>query len=413
MFSSDRKKRPMAENDLKVLVIAYYFPPSNLVGAFRVQKFVKFLSREASVSIDVVSVDENLYRQKGASRFAESEKLKIHRTGVFRGKLPVREEGIYWLPKLIPFLAALTRKKKFDVLYITGNPFFSFLAAPIIKRLRAIPYILDFRDPWSLSPYRKKTHLNKALFGLIRLIEKSAVKNASYVLNVTDDATAMYKEEYKNLDPSKFLTIENGVDTEDLTAPEIKSPYGFTMVYVGKFSDFRDPEPLMGALGAFVKKRGLVPDDFRFVHVGGFEPKVAKAAREAGIEEYFENTGYLDYPEVIGRIKGSDLCVLVSGGHPYEPTTKVFDYMALGKGILAICPEKGFLADALTEYGGGKMVPQGKEEIGGALEYFYDARTEQKSAPILPEKFRRDIQAQKLLALFRKCANKRAPERRK
>src|SRR4051812_7313100 len=113
----------------------------------------------------------------------------------------------------------------------------SFLAAPILKRSRGVPYILDFRDPWSMYPYQQSTFLNTTLARVIRWVEGTAVRGAEVVVNVTDDASRLYIDHYaKDGVPSdRFVTIMNGVDLEDLADVQpIPQPAAFSLIYSGK-----------------------------------------------------------------------------------------------------------------------------------------------------------------------------------
>src|SRR3954468_6803476 len=277
----------MRDPDLRLLVAAYYFPPSNVVGAQRVSKFVKYLLR-MGVEIDVVAADPRYYGAAVDARipdYLSGPGVRVLRTQAVRARGPIKEEGLYWLPYLVPTLLRLSRERRYDAFFITGNPFMSFLAAPILKRLRGVPYILDFRDPWSMSPYRRRTVLNTGLAQMIRSIEKTAVRSADVVLNVTDDASHLYIDHYskRGVPKDRFQTIMNGVDLEDLANVEPVQPLAaFSLVYSGKFGGFRDPRPLLEAVRRLCSEERLDPAQFRLTHVGEAESGLMDSANTLG-----------------------------------------------------------------------------------------------------------------------------------
>jgi glycosyltransferase involved in cell wall biosynthesis len=394
---------------LRILIAAYYFPPSNVVGASRVSKFVKYLLRRG-VEIDVVTVDASHYGmgQDTAERpYLSDPNLRIFRTGAVRRRVLVREEGIYWLPYLLPQLMRLCRGRRYDAFFITGNPFFSFAAAPMLKRRFGLPYILDFRDPWSMAPYRRPTRLNRALAGLIGRVEASAVGNADVVLNVTEQATALYRDHYtaRGVPAQRFVTIPNGVDAEDLAGVEPRpAPARFTLVYAGKFGGFRDPRPFFEGLRRFSSKHGLGPSDIHLVHVGQAEPDVLRVAEELGMAKFVTNTGHVPYREALGHIAGASVGLLISGGHAYEPTTKVFDYIGLGRRILALAPRHGFLFENLAKYPPAVLVENTADGVFDALTRLQDPSFVSEGGTALLPQFSRQQQADQLYDVVRTLA---------
>jgi glycosyltransferase involved in cell wall biosynthesis len=390
---------------LRLLIAAYYFPPSNVVGASRVAKFVKYLLR-LDVDVTVVTVDPRHYgkaRDRELPGFIGDPSLRIKTTRALSRRWGVREEGLYWLPYLLPTLVRSCREHQYDAFLITGNPFCSFAAAPALRALCGIPYVLDFRDPWSLSPYRRATALNRLAAGLIRRIESTAIAHADYVLNVTDPATALYQKYYseRGVPGSRFVTIPNGVDLEDLTDVEPEPmPASFSIVYAGKFGGFRDPSPLLHAIKRLVRGRDLSPSEFRLVHVGQPEREVLQTAEKLGIDEFVTNTGHVPYRKALAHIAGASASVLISGGHPYEPTTKIFDYMGLGCRILALAPCHGFLFEQLSKYPGSLRADNTPAGACTALERLFLERSRPAARGMLPPEFSRERQALQLHALL-------------
>lgn len=351
---------------MRLLLVAYYFPPFGAVGAFRVSKLVKYFHR-MGWDITVLTVDPKYYSNKDL----DYDKLKdiprdveIIYTDIFEKNLKFREEGAYWGGKLYKKLLNVTKNNNYDYIYYTAGPFLHLWVAPLIKRISRIPYILDYRDPWLLSPYNNSKKFKLAA----KMIEPSVVKNAKYILNVTKDATNIHIDHYKNENNKKFITIENGYDSEDFMNIETEKidANGIKLIYSGKLGGFRNINNLLDAI---LKLNKINEEKIYFIHIGKYEDSI-KSYIENNIEagKYIIQKGFLPYKKALSYIKASDIGVIISGGHPYEPTTKIYDYIALNKKILCINDiDYGYLHETLYEYENAVMSKNTEENIEMAI----------------------------------------------
>jgi hypothetical protein len=385
---------------MKIACIAYYTPPFAGVGQFRVSKFVKFLTRAESVrEIHVVTVNEDTYNNKCADTLYTDEKVFLHRTktsSILNNFF--KEEGIGWLPYLIIMVLKLILINKITVIYMNGNPFLHMPVISFIASIFKVKVITDFRDPWLLSPYRSFTP-NK--LKIIQTLEQYVVKKSNYVINVTETASVMYREYYPRI-KEKFITIENGFDKEDFFLLNDTNKLSETIrdkaknkkiiVYPGKFSDFRDPSE-------FIKTLSLLRNDYFFLHIGGEESKVNSLIEVNNLENNFFCTGYIAYKDAISCMSIADIGLIISGSHPYEPTTKIFDFIALKLNKLVITPNtnSGFLFDALNEDDSSFLCQNQHDSISKALGILKEKKCQKES---IYGRFDREKQSEELLDLL-------------
>ncbi len=350
----------------KLLVISYHFAPYNGVGGIRVRKLIKYFN-ELGWSITVITVKEDFFNNSEIDKNTLKDvpnDVTVIRTKRMNKFMRYNNPSIYWLKDLFLCMKKLIKNNDYDYIYYTGGPFLHWIVAPVYKKTSKIPYILDFRDPWSVSPY----DLSKRSQITANLIEPFIIKHADFILNVTPEATNLYKSCYQKVPAKRFLTIPNGFDEDDFTKLEeidLKKN-GVTILYSGKFDSFRNPIPFLEALKEF---NTMNDRKIYFVHVG----KKEKAVREF-IEKYYFmkkyiiETGYLTYKKALAYIKASDIGLIITGGHAYEPTTKIYDYIALDKYILSIndCAE-GYLQRVLNDYNNGISVSNNKRDILNSL----------------------------------------------
>ena len=398
----------MIENK-KLLVISYFSPPYGEVGAIRITKFIKYLLR-FGWEITVITVKDKYYKSFNYEWLKEVEGAKIIRLN----RLPqltskIQEEGFYWLPILGKFLNSFLKNEKFKISFWTGNPFYHFLLAPIMKKRFGLKYVLDFRDPWFLSPYRRiKSTFSKISRIYEKIVENIAIKHAEYVINVTDYVTNMYKEYYSNYPSEKFLTIYNGFDPEDLNLLGEGIRFAkFNIVYTGKFTHYRDPIPFLKAFKKFINLRNLKKGDCLFVHVGPIFEELFDYANKIEISSYIKTVGFQPYREALRYVLGADICLLIGGHHPFEPTTKIFEYMAFNKPIIAYVKTEGFITNTLKRYENA-YICWDEEDLFNALSNRYNKFLNKKididngDSFNLKSEFNRITSAQKLSEILEK-----------
>lgn len=339
----------------KLLMIAYFFPPYAEVGVVRVAKFAKYLQKEDK-DITVLTVKEKYYQTSNDSYVQDVIGIHTIRTIRMQKIIPgINEEGFYWTPVLFFYFLYQMVFNKPQVVYFTGGPFYHWILAPLTK-IFGVDYILDFRDPWKLSPYviRKNGFFGWLTSKIEGCIERFAIKHAKTVINVTNQATKMYKDEYTTFS-EKFVTITNGFDSDDFKDIKPLNISKFDIVYSGKFGSFRDVRPFMKAFSEKIKEHHLNPEDIRFVWIGKEEKHIVNIIKEMKLEAFVKMLGYLPYRKNLQYIKGAKIALLIAGEHPYEPTTKIFDYMALQRNILGITDVTGFVSETLEMYPKGRV----------------------------------------------------------
>lgn len=340
----------------RILIISYYFLPFIGVGATRMTKLVKYFSK-FGWEITVLTVKDKYYDNSQvdkdilAKAISKYSNVDIIRTHVFKEFFLYKDKGFYWIFPLYSKLKNKLDNAYYDFILFTGDPFFQWLIAPIIKKKYNIPYVLDFRDPWLLDPFNH-SKIRKYILGFL---EPYVVKNADLVLNVTNEATHMYQNFYVrfNIPKSKFITIENGFDPDDfIELPEVnlQKYKGFKIVYTGKFGEFRNPIPFLEALKEYNYQNNA--QKIYFFHIGKKEEIINDFLKSnPSLRQYIIQTGFVPYDKALGYIKAADASLIITGDHPYEPTTKVYDYIALEKPILCISNIKeGYLYNLMQKY---------------------------------------------------------------
>jgi len=364
-------KKGSSELMRRVLMVAQRFPPAGGVGTFRATKFVKYLPsfgwEPVVLTLREDCFPEAVWLDRGLERDIPQD-IRVHRTGIWRTSL-VNDEGIRWLPRLLPALVRAIMTERPEILYLTGGPFFPLIAGPVMRGFFHLAYVVDLRDPWKLARREsRRSGLNARIGGVLTsVLEPWVVRFASKVICVSETMCAEYREHYKHLSAGKFVVIPNGYDPEDfdnLVPIRAEEP---TIVYAGKFrtsEGFRDPVPFFEAMKLLAARGRQV----NLLHIGREEPEILRLAEETGVADRVFQIGPLSYSETIAHGLGADALLLIAGGQPTEQTGKVFDYIGCERPILAIAPSHGEIAKVLRDIPGAWLVePSNPETICSLL----------------------------------------------
>jgi glycosyltransferase involved in cell wall biosynthesis len=250
---------------LKVLVIAYYFPPMGLSGVQRTLKFVKYLknynweptvlttsevgyfAHDQSLKSELDETGVRVIRIGGKepnSLLAGFGTLKLPRE--FIRKILNRLSQIFFIPdnKLAWAKSAyekclnLLDTEQFDAIFISGPPFSLFDVFGNIKKKYNIPLMLDYRDLWVdnqfsfyITPFHKILHKKK---------EYKALKAADKIIVTNRRIKEKIIKDYKFLSFEDVFIIPHGYDSKDFEkVNKIDKPNDKMLItYAGIFYEF-------------------------------------------------------------------------------------------------------------------------------------------------------------------------------
>ncbi|MFA6011419.1 MAG: glycosyltransferase family 4 protein [Desulfobacteraceae bacterium] len=196
------------------------------------------------------------------------------------------------------------------------------------------------------------------------LLDKVTFKRARRCFTVSSMLKDLLAREM-NLDAEKISVIENGVDVDmfnpAVSSIEIKKSLGLETVFV------------VGFVGAFMPWHGvdLIIDlagrmkehDIKFLLVGDGERReiFVKQAESMGLQEKVIFTGYLPHADIPKYMAAMDVVLAPfprayyegCGGF-YGSVLKIFEYMGMGKAIIA--PPLGQIKDVLVDRESGLLI---------------------------------------------------------
>ena len=371
-----------------VVIIAYYFPPDGGAAVYRPLRFVRHLrevgwhpsviTRRGAAydrydpglmalvppDVDVVTVpDGDIWKAIQSKRASHFEKRIA--AGVAASKLeathqrPLRsfarrvvrraEAWFYypdtargWIGRATRETVAVCRRKRPDVLLATGGPWSSFLVAHSVFKQVGVPYVLDFRDSWTLTCNEDFEMLRPRWAQLRdRRLLHMLFKDAQAVVFRYESEAECYWNAYPGaLKRANIHVIPNGYEG-DVEPFEAAPGTRCTILYAGTVGPYRY-DTFLEALSLLRADYPADADRLRVLFVGEGTHEVGRAAASRGLIRIVETRDPVPSREVT-RLQRDAHALFLLGVKPYQGYelcgSKVFSYLRAGRPILGILPD--------------------------------------------------------------------------
>lgn len=200
----------------KIAFIQSVFYPSGSIATQRVRLLIKHLSKNFEVKVLCLNLNDITKLRGIMENDLESYQEFIDRIELLHEKSSVFIQLFYRflsflrVPDIyIRFSLSFPSEYKPDLIIASGPVFSNFLIAYIESIRKKVPFIVDYRDPWSLNDdYYKKYSLFKFLN---KIIEKK-IMNSAIIIVVTSERMKTEFVKKFNLKEQKVRVIMNGYD---------------------------------------------------------------------------------------------------------------------------------------------------------------------------------------------------------
>ena len=217
-----------------------------------------------------------------------------------------------------------------DILYERYSLFYH--AGAWLRRRSGLPMMLEVNAPLADE---RAAHDGLALKAFARRSEASIWKTADIVLPVTQALARHVRD--AGVPDERIQVVHNGAGTDFLKAHDgaaVRARYGLEGKTVLGFAGFvRDWHKVERAV-RFIAAQDR--DDLRLLLVGDgpARPALQQLAGELGAAQKVAITGVVERSAVPGHVAAFDIA-LQPAVAPYASPLKIFEYMALGKAIIA------------------------------------------------------------------------------
>jgi glycosyltransferase involved in cell wall biosynthesis len=382
------------------------FPPRNTAGVFRTLRFCRYLPEFGWIP-SVCTMNADNPKDSQPCTFGLDPRVEIFRIGErtsvafgdtkpdntvvpsvsgskrgivsnLRAFLRPYREYLFETPDKNIGWAKLVQRRGIELLdatraelvYSSGPPHSTHLAAMGLSKIQGLPWIADFRDPWARLPWV----VDRNPFGqsFIPKLERSVIENASLVVLNNESSESDFRDAYPEY-IHKFRCIPNGIDPVIRDSIEVlvertgkTSPHRRPVIcHAGNLYGHRDPRPFLQALAELRRKEIQV----RFKQIGTVDSTfdAIDYSRSLGLEDCVEFVPAVRHEQALEHLAASDILLIIQPDASVMVPAKLFEMMAFRKPILGICDSPS-TEKIIEEYGGWTSASRDVEKIQIAVQ---------------------------------------------
>jgi len=394
----------------RVLLIAYWYPPLDAIGAIRPAALAKYLPRYGWEAVILTPSSkgrqgDNSIIETGYRDVVAEWKARLHLDGrrsvheqlrlpvasergseyphtwalkLFRYLLTYPDPHRGWVPYAVSAIKRLRQDKvAIDAVISTSPPITCHLIGRRAKRILGCPWIADLRDLWTqnLGDFTHK-------FRFIEVpLEKRTLREADALVTVSDPWVERLRQHHQK---AEITTITNGFDPDDFNCFRPALTKEFSIVYAGRlYEGLRDPSILFEAMRDLLAEGKMSEHDVRIRFYGPPEVWLPAMVARYGLQQVVELQGNVARTEALQREMESQVLLLLPWSDARETghhTGKLFEYFGAARPILAAGGTAGVLTDILQETGAGVHAIS-KQQI---RDYLVKAYTDYKLTGTVP-----------------------------
>ena len=377
----------------RVLVITYYWPPTGGSGVQRWVKFAKYLPSEGWQPViytpenpEQLAVDHSLeadipegteiikiritepyelykkfLRRSGHSKEAvevnpvnAQNKSFAQKAAMWvRGNLFRPDPRCLWIRPSVKFLKKYLEEHPVDLIVSTGPPQSMHMIGRLLSRETGLPWIADFRDPWTKIFYFKHLSMTKATERWHQKMERKVLDEASAVVAVSP----LVQQEFQSMTRTPVELITNGYDECDF--PDMKDTGAaggpdkdFVITHTGLFAADGNPTLLWDVLSEMCAEDSAFKKALKIRLVGKTDTQILEAITESGLEENLTDLGYQPHSTAIEEQRKASILILPLRKEPeYKAVLpgKLFEYIASWRPVLGIGQPDGAMSMILNK----------------------------------------------------------------
>ena len=328
---------------MKILYITQYFHPEIGAPSNRALANVKYLANNehnVTVLTEMPNHPKGIIFNGYKYKLFIKEKVSnfiINRVWVYTNKHKnfITRMLFYISFMFFGLIAALTRWKKFDIVYVTSPPLFVGFIGLMLKTIHPkTKFVFEIRDLWPDVAIELGELNNKTFIKISKKLEMRIYKRADKIISVTN----YFKERIRNkgIPENKISVIRNGTDNSFLSCSDNrgKKKIGdkFTIIYAGNLGLAQNLSTILYAASE-LREENL---EFIIAGSGPEENKLHNIATELSLDNV-QFVGEISKEEIGNYFEMADCGIIpLKKIETFKGTipSKIFDYMAFNIPIL-------------------------------------------------------------------------------
>lgn len=379
----------------KVLIVAYYWPPASSPGVQRWLKFTKFLENcgwksivitpksgsypntdptllnDVAKSTEVIKTSTiepfrmfnilsgNANRGKvtsvGMGDIKGSQSLFKKASGYIRANWFIPDARKGWVPYAVKEGQKIINSQNIDAIVTTGPPHSSHIIGLELSKRNNIPWLADFRDPWTNIYYNNFLPRTQRTKEKDYKLESKILSEATSVSTVSNGLVQEFEDRAKSI-----LLLPNGYDEEDFHSvnPTNESEV-FEISYIGNFKENQNCENFWRAISELSDELEGFREKIRVSLIGNVHITIKQTIDRFELNQVVTLESFVEHQIAVERMANSSVLLFIipnSEKNHQIITGKIFEYLASRTPLLSIGPIDGDASEILNSCQRNKMI---------------------------------------------------------
>jgi hypothetical protein len=248
-----------------------------------------------------------------------------------------------WIRPAVEAVVDLCAREGCNVIWATTGPVSSLVVAMQASKRTGIPYVVDFRDAWTITANEFADRRPAWAKRADRRMMYQILVGAQAAVFLYDSVAECYWRAYPGaLTAAKVHLIPNGYEGDIHEFEDIPKSEICTILHAGTLSSYRY-DTLLDALSLFKKLAPLQIRQLRLLFVGEATEMLANEVAARNLSDVVVIRGPTSYTE-ISQLQQNAHALLVLGrggamkGHELFAGAKLFGYLKAGRPIVGVLP---------------------------------------------------------------------------
>ncbi|MNJ84116.1 hypothetical protein D3C87_15590 [compost metagenome] len=378
---------------MKILIIAYYYPPCVGIAANRPAAFAQDFSKENEVKVitrhwtgdenkwtdylisnDTPKQNEQISERLEVIRLPYKAKLRKNNAvktflDLLSGKTDSEIDSLQFLSEV----SELVSHWKPDILLVSSPPLNIITLAHQLSKLHKLPFVADFRDfenHMILNTQRTSDLKERILFYFKSRHIKEKLKQSKGITAVNEEIIQYFRKDLHKPSELIFNGFEQSIFNRFIPVEQLDLDY-FSISIIGTIYPNQDLDIFLDAFNRILNEKPLAKIRFHFIGTNSI-PETGLRIKEALPTDKIVLTDRIPRHEAVKYMEQSHLLWQPEmKGYTGMYTGKIFEYLGAKRPIL-VAPSIGDVLDRLLEETGAGKSFHSSEEISDYILHKYN-----------------------------------------